>query len=294
MTVQPLKKLRFRLEAWLVRGLLALLRLLPLDFSSWLGGAVLRCFGPLLPAHRIARRNLERAFPDKDSAEISRILNDMWDNLGRTAAEYPHHAQIASETGRRVEVVGAEIMDAMAAEPRPAIFISAHLANWEVMAAVGAVHGVYLSSVYRRPNNPYLASVFEHRLANPEMSLIAKGPSAGRELLRVLRANRPVAMMIDQKLREGIPVTFFGRDAMTPSAFAELALKLGCDVIPTRIERLGGAHFRFSVLPPMEKPDTGDHKEDVRRLTQAATALIEKWVRERPAEWFWVHKRWPD
>ena len=294
MTVHPLKKLRFRLEAWLVRGLLVLLRQLPLDFSSWLGGAVLRGAGPLLPAHKVARRNLERAFPETDSAGIARILQGMWENLGRTAGEYPHHETIGREAGRRVEIRGSDIIEAFAGNPRPAIFFSAHLANWEIMPIVGALHGVYLSSVYRRPNNPHLASVFEDRLTHPQMSLIAKGPSAGRELLRVLRQDRPVAMLIDQKLREGIPVSFFGREAMTPSAFAEFALKLGCEVVPTRIERLGGAHFRLSVLPPIEKPDTGDHAEDVRRLTQAATSLIEEWIRERPAEWFWVHKRWPD
>ncbi|WP_420403624.1 lauroyl acyltransferase [Nisaea sp.] len=289
-----MKKLRFRLEAWLVRGLLVVLRQLPLDLSSRLGGAVLRCVGPMLPAHRVARRNLEQAFPEKGSAEIARILSGMWDNLGRTAGEYPHHARIGREAGERVEIRGTDFIEALAAQPRPVIFFSAHLANWEIMPIVGALHGVYLNSVYRRPNNPYLASVFEDRLTHPEMKLIAKGPSAGRELLRVLRNNRPVAMLIDQKLREGIPVTFFGQDAMTPSAFAEFALKLGCDVIPTRIERLGGAHFRLSVLPALEKPNTGDHAEDVRRLTQAATSLIEEWIRERPSEWFWVHKRWPD
>lgn len=294
MTVHPLKKLRFRIEAWLVRDLLFLLRLLPLDLSSWLGGAVLRRAGPLLPAHKVARRNLERAFPEKSSDEIRGILGAMWDNLGRTAGEYPHHRRIAAEADRRIEVRGLEIVKALAAAPRPAIFVSAHLANWEVMPIAAALHGIYLSSVYRRPNNPDLAGVFEDRLTDPRMTLIAKGPSAGRELLRVLRQDRPVAMLIDQKLREGIPVSFFGREAMTPSAFAEFAVKLGCDVIPARIERLGGAHFRLTVLPPMEKPQTGDPAEDVRRLTQAATTHIENWVRERPSEWFWVHKRWPD
>ncbi|UUX51470.1 lauroyl acyltransferase [Nisaea acidiphila] len=289
-----MKRLRFRIEAWLVRSLLFLLRQFPLDFSSWLGGAALRLAGPFLPAHRVAKRNLERAFPEKSPHEIAETLRGMWDNLGRTAGEYPHHRRIAAEAGNRIEIHGLETVHALTSSPRPAIFVSAHLANWEVMPIAAALHGNYLSSVYRRPNNPDLAGVFTDRLTHPEMSLIAKGPSAGRELLRVLRQNRPVAMLIDQKLREGIPVSFFGREAMTPSAFAEFALKLDCDVLPTRIERTGGAHFRLTVLPPMEKPDTGDHAEDVRLLTQAATSHIEDWVRERPSEWFWVHKRWPD
>lgn len=294
MTDHPFEKIRFKAEAWLVRGLLALLSQLPLDFSSWLGGAVLRLVGPLLPPHRTARRNLERAFPEKSPREIRTILREMWDNLGRTAGEYAHHQQIADEASTRIEVRGLGIVDELAKALRPAILVSAHFANWEIMPIAAALHGVYLSSVYRAPNNPFLASVFEQRAIHPEMKLIAKGPSAGRELMRVLKQDRPVAMLIDQKLREGIAVSFFGRDAMTPSAFAEFALKLDCDVIPARIERRGGARFTVSVLPPLARPNTGDHKEDVRLLTQAATSLIEEWVRDRPAEWFWVHRRWPD
>lgn len=294
MKNHPLKTLRFRLEAALLAVLLFVVRLLPLTAASWIGGKVLQIVGPFLPAHRTARRNLERAFPEKDSAEIKRILNGMWNNLGRTAAEYPHHDTIKAEASKRLEVHGGERLENIAANPRPAVFFSAHLANWEVLPIASALRGLPVNPVFRSPNNPYLKELFEARKPHPEVQLVAKGPRAARELIKILKQNRSVALLIDQKLREGIPVKFFGRDAMTPSAFAEFAQMLDCDIYPTRVERLPGARFRATIYPPLEKPATTDRKEAVRSLTQTATSMIENWIRERPSEWFWVHRRWPD
>ncbi len=294
MKNHPLKTFRFRLEAALVAVLLFVVRLLPLTTASWIGGKVLQIVGPCLPAHRTARRNLERAFPEKDSAEIGRILSGMWNNLGRTAAEYPHHDTIKAEASSRLEVHGGERLEKLAANPRPAVFFSAHLANWEVLPIASALRDLPVNPVFRSPNNPYLTELFEARRPHPDVQLVAKGPRAVRELIKILKQNRSVALLIDQKLREGIPAEFFGRDAMTPSAFAELAQMLDCDIYPTRVERLPGARFRATIYPPLTKPDTTDRKEAVRILTQTATTMIEEWVRERPSEWFWVHRRWPD
>ncbi|MEQ8331957.1 lipid A biosynthesis lauroyl acyltransferase [Nisaea sp.] len=294
MTDHPLKTLRFRIEAALVGGLLVIVRLLPLTTSSWIGGKLLQIAGPLLPAHRTARSNLERAFPEKDSSEIAGILRDMWNNLGRTAAEYPHHDTIKAEASERLEVHGGALLDELVTRPRPAVFFSAHLANWEVLPIASAVRGLPVNPVFRRPNNPFMTALFEDRRPHPDVQLIAKGPRAARELLKILKQNRSVALLIDQKLREGIPVQFFGRDAMTASAFAELAQFVDCDIYPTRVERLPGARFRATIYPPLAKPDTTDRKEAVRQLTQTATSMIEDWIRERPSEWFWVHRRWPD
>jgi Kdo2-lipid IVA lauroyltransferase/acyltransferase len=101
-------------------------------------------------------------------------------------------------------------------------------------------------------------------------------------------------MLADQKLNEGIPVPFFGRPAMTATALALLALRFDCDVLPTRVERLPGAHFRLTVFPPLPLPRSGNHTADVAALTADVTRVLEAWIRERPAEWLWVHRRWPD
>jgi KDO2-lipid IV(A) lauroyltransferase len=101
-------------------------------------------------------------------------------------------------------------------------------------------------------------------------------------------------MLADQKMNDGIPVPFFGRPAMTASALAVLALRFDCDVLPARVERLGGAHFRLTVFPPLPLPRSGDHHADVAALMAQVNQTLEEWIRDRPGEWFWLHRRWPD
>jgi KDO2-lipid IV(A) lauroyltransferase len=109
-----------------------------------------------------------------------------------------------------------------------------------------------------------------------------------------MRDGGHLGLLIDQKMNEGIPVPFFGRDAWTATAPADLALKFKAPVVPARIVRLPGARFKIEVFPPMELPDTGDRKADVRTLITQMTALIEGWIRDNPEQWFWVHRRWPN
>ena len=101
-------------------------------------------------------------------------------------------------------------------------------------------------------------------------------------------------MLVDQKLNDGIAVPFFGRPAMTAPALALLALRFDCDVLPARVERLRGARFRLTVCPPLPLPHSGNQNADVAGLTAAVTAALEAWIRDRPEQWFWLHRRWPD
>ncbi len=101
-------------------------------------------------------------------------------------------------------------------------------------------------------------------------------------------------MLVDQKLNDGIAVPFFGRDAMTAPALAQLALRFRCPVVPARVERLGGARFRLTIYPPMGLPDSGDHDADVSETMRRVNAHFEDWIRARPEQWLWLHRRWPD
>ncbi|MEE1569571.1 MAG: lysophospholipid acyltransferase family protein, partial [Alphaproteobacteria bacterium] len=93
---------------------------------------------------------------------------------------------------------------------------------------------------------------------------------------------------------DGIAVPFFGREAMTAPALAQLALKFGCPVVPAKVVRTGGAHFRLTLYPPLEMPASGDKQANVAALMRQVNELIEGWVRENPGQWMWVHQRWPD
>jgi len=299
MSAQPRVPLARRVarlaEATAARIAIAIFGALPLDRASALGGWLARRIGPRAGVSRIARRNLARAFPDLGAAEIDAIVCAMWDNLGRVAAEYPHLGDfdVYGPDGR-VEVIGREHVDRLREDGIGGIFVAAHLGNWEIASMGATQNGVPLTHIYRSANNPHVERILR-RLREPIGGChLPKGAAGAKLLIRALHQGEHLGMLVDQKFNDGIPVPFFGRDAMTAPATAELALRFGCPIVPARVERLEGARFRLTIHPPLALPDSGDRRADVTETMRRLNALFEDWIRERPEQWLWVHRRWPD
>jgi Kdo2-lipid IVA lauroyltransferase/acyltransferase len=287
-------RLSHRAEAWGAALVLRAFGLLPIDWASALGGALGRLIGPSLGISKRARINLRQAFPDLPDGEIERILIGMWDNLGRVAAEYPHLGEIrVFAPNGRVETHGFEHMDRAVAAGRRMIIFSGHIANWEIGALAAIQSGITVAQIYRAANNPLVDRLIA-QFRGDRGEFIPKGATAARRAFAALYRGEHLTMLADQKLNEGIPVPFFGRPAMTATALALLALRFGCDVLPARVERLRGAHFRLTVFPPLPLPRSSDQNADIGTLTAEVTAVLESWIRDRPEEWLWVHRRWPD
>ena len=273
----------------------SLFRILPLDWASALGGLLARTVGPLLPVSERAIKNLSNAFPEKLPAEINAIVRAMWDNLGRVAAEYPHLSEIdVYDPDGRVATSGVEYVDLLREDGAAGIFFSGHIANWEIVSLGATQRGVPLDRVYRQANNRLVEWLYHHGRAAVEGALIPKGAAGARLLLKSLKAGKHLGMLVDQKMNDGIPVKFFGRDVMTAPALAELALRFDCPVVPARVVRLKGARFRLEIEPPLNLIRTGDHQADVAAIMGQVNAVIEKWVRDTPEQWLWLHNRWPD
>jgi KDO2-lipid IV(A) lauroyltransferase len=283
-----------RLQAWGAGLLFSAFRLLPIDWASALGGVLARRIGPYLGVSKRVRDNLQRAFPELSEAEITRIVAGMWDNLGRVAGEYPHLREIrVFAPGGRVETHGFEHVDRAVAAGRRMIIFSGHIANWEIAMLAAVQYGISVAQIYRAANNPLVDRMIT-RFRGDAGELIPKGAVAARRSIAVLRRDAHLTMLADQKMNDGIPVPFFGRPAMTTSALASLALRFDCDVLPARVERLKDAHFRLTVFPPLPHPRSGDHHADVAALMTQVNKTLEGWVRERPEQWFWLHRRWSD
>ena len=284
----------YRLEAWAVALAIGVLRVLPLDVASAIGGLLGRRIGPLLRVSNLARRNLHAAFPELPQSRIEAIVRGIWDNLGRIAAEYPHLRQVrVFDAGSRVETCGIEHLEQALAAGRRVILFGGHLANWEIAGLAASQYGLDIAQIYRAPNNPLIDRLLA-RLRGGGSELIPKGAVASRRAVAALRRGGHVSLLADQKLNEGIAVPFFGRPAMTAPALALLALHFDCAVLPARVERLRGARFRLSLYPPLDVPRTGDRDTDIMAMMTAVNATLEAWIRERPEQWFWVHNRWPD
>lgn len=278
--------------AYSVYGIFAIL---PVDAASALGGWLMRAAGPRLKAARTARRNLERALPGKTAAEIDGILRDMWSNLGRILGEWPHlNSLYLNDFGGRVEISGREYLANARDASAPLIVFTGHHGNWELVGAVCASLGAPLKVIYRPAENRWVNNLILWARRRFTGGLLPKGRDAATGALSLLKAGGNLGVLIDQKLNEGVPVPFFGRDAMTSPVAARLAVGFRCPVLPVRAERTSGARYKVTIYPPMEIPDSGDRKQDRGELLLRMNAMLEGWVREQPAQWFWVHNRWPD
>ena len=288
------KRVRDWTEGLFARLAFVFFRLLPLDAASALGGMLASSVGPLLGISKRARLNLRRALPSLSEADIDRIVREMWDNLGRVVAEYPHLRQIrVFAADGRVETQGFEHMDRAVAAGRPTIIFSGHIANWEIAGLAATQYGAPVTQIYRAANNPLVAQLIS-RFRGDDGEYVPKGSAGARRAVAALTRGEHLTLLADQKMNDGIPAPFFGRKAMTAPALASLALRFDCDVLPARVERLGGAHFRLTVFPPLPLPrGIGPHAA-VTELTARVNAILETWIRDRPEQWLWVHRRWPD
>lgn len=270
-------------------------RLLPIDLASAVAGGIARNIGPLLPVSRRARRNLQLCFPDWSSAQINTTVREVWDNLGRTAGEFPHLGSLDASGGdRRIEIIGLEHLQALRDDNQAGIVVSAHVGNWEVLPRVATAIGLPITQVYRAFNTPLGEQVLHRARASVLGEAVPKGPRGGQRLLAALKAGGHLAVMIDQKLNEGLAVPFFGRPAMTTPIVARFALRFRCPVITARSERLAGARFRITFSAPIDLPASGDNTADTLALMTAMNDSIEAWVRDRPGQWLWLHRRWID
>jgi KDO2-lipid IV(A) lauroyltransferase len=283
------------LEAMVVQGAFALFGAMRLETASAIGGRLGRIFGPWIGATRRARKNLQRAFPEKSAADIEAIIRDMWDNLGRVATEYPHLSRMrATPPDADIEMKGAEHVANALARGKPLIFIAGHLANWEIGAIAAQACGAPVHLIYRAANNPWVDEIFRKGRRDIAAGLVPKGADGARQAVKLLRSGEHLGILIDQKMNDGIAVPFFGRDAMTAPAPARLALRFDCAVLPVQVERIEGARFRVTFHPPLRQQSGGDAQRDALTLMTQANALLESWIRQRPAQWLWVHRRWPD
>ena len=285
---------RYRIEALAARAALALFGALPVDAASAVGGWLGRRIGPLLTAHRTARRNLRRAFPEMSDADIARTLVRMWDNLGRVAAEYAHLETIANDPAR-VQIIDPDgIAAGLRDDSKGSLMVSAHFGNWELALLPSYRAGLNQVSFYRAPNNPFV-SVLVQRLRGRLGAgrFLPKSAEGARQALAMLKVGAHIAMLVDQKQNEGIAVPFFGRDAMTTPAPAAFAQRMRVPIVAAKVERVDGARFRITAFG-VEQAQSGDRRADVAETTRRINALFEGWIRARPEQWFWVHRRWPE
>lgn len=287
--------LQHRVEAAAFKLYLSHFAKMPFEKASAAGADWLSRLAPLTSKHTTMLRNLRLAFPNETEAWREDVAMATWAQLGRSLGEFPHLHEITFAEGEaRTEVIGREIFDRARDSENGAVFFSGHISNFELMPVAIVRLGVTCSMTYRAMNNTIVGKlVREQRSINGTPDQFPKGRQAGVGMLRTLRRGDAVALMIDQKYNEGVPVPFFGHDAMTSDAPARLALQYDAPLIPLSLRRVDGTRFILHAHEPIAIDKTIPRDEAVRDATFKMNRFLEDTIRAAPEQWFWVHRRWP-
>ena len=262
-------------------------------------GRITRRIGPLFREHKIGRANLTAAFPEKSPQEIDAILDGVWDNLGRVAAEFAHIDHVWDHDldhpeNSRIEIPPRthELFHQLRLDNKPALIFASHIGNWELPALAAVAHGLDAAVLFRRPNIASADRAIEEMRSVNMGTLIPAGRDAPFKLAQALEKGQHAAMLIDQYFTNGVDVTFFGRTTKANPLLARLRRQIDCPIHGVRIIRLPDHRFRAELTEEIPPARTAQGDIDVQGTMQAITSVIEGWIREYPEQWLWLHRRW--
>ncbi|MDB2515538.1 lysophospholipid acyltransferase family protein, partial [Candidatus Pelagibacter bacterium] len=229
-------------------------------------------------------------FPDLSTMEIDHIIKNMWGNYGKILAEYIFIKEFRkSDLKNKINIVGQEILEKIKENNEPVIFVSGHFNNFELMAMHIEASGIKLAAVYRPLNNKFLNFIMEKiRKKHICKNQIKKGMSGTKQLLSFFKNKTSVALMIDQRVSEGIKSDFFNEKALTTTIPAQFVKKFNCKVVPIYIERKNNLGFQLNVYEPIKF----DHQESISSITLKLNVILEKMILKNPSQWIWSHNRW--
>jgi KDO2-lipid IV(A) lauroyltransferase len=270
-------------------------------FASRFATELLREVGPFLPEHRIGLANLEAAFPEMHPIERERVLSGAWANLARATVDYAFFQDIVAafdpnlpEDGLFEYAAGHEGLEriyALRDGGKAGIVFGAHLGNWELAAAIGRKLGIAIATVYRPPANPFIAKEIERRRAFVDQ-LVVSGRGSALRVAAALQNGSHLGVIVDQRIREGVKMPFFGRPAWSNPIVGILARHFECPVHGARVVYLPDGRFLSDFTAALELPRGADGRVDADATNVMVHGIVENWVRETPDQWLWQHDRW--
>ena len=285
-----MKKIKYFFEFLIISILFIIYKFLGLKISSYISGKLFETFGPIFRSKNLIKTNIQRAIPKIDTSKIKIITKNMWNNYGRTLSEYMFLKDFRNDKFKsNINILGKEILEKIRLEKTPVIFISGHFSNFELMAMEIEKSGLNLSAIYRPLNNIFLNVLIERiRTKYICRNQIKKGTSGVRELLRLYKKGYSIALMIDQRVSQGIKSKFFDEEAFTTTIPAQFIKKFNCKVVPISIER----HNDIKFIIKVEKPIEFSKNSSTEKITRELNIWLEKTILKNPGQWIWSHARW--
>jgi KDO2-lipid IV(A) lauroyltransferase len=285
-----MKIIKYFLQFLFIIILFSLFKILGLNISSALGGKLFEKIGPIFRSKKLIHSNLKKAFPDISLDHLNRISKMMWNNYGRVFAEYMFIKKFREDrSNKNIIIEGQEILEDIKKKNKSVVFISGHLSNFELMAMHIEKSGIKLSTIYRPLNNIFLNKIME-RIRKKYICKyqIKKGIGGMKKLMHLKKLNYSTALMIDQRVSQGIRSDFFNQKALTTTIPAQLVKKFKIPIVPIFIERINNINFKIVVKNPI----TFDNEETTKTITDKLNLVLEKMILYKPELWIWSHDRW--
>ena len=285
-----MKIIKYFLQFLIIIIFFSLFKILGLNISSALGGKLFENIGPLFRSKKLIHSNLKKAFPDISLDHLNGITKMMWNNYGRVFAEYMFIKKFREDrSNKNIIIEGQEILEDIKKKNKSVVFISGHLSNFELMAMHIEKSGIKLSAIYRPLNNIFLNKIME-RIRKKYICKyqIKKGIGGMKKLMHLKKLNYSTALMIDQRVSQGIRSDFFNQKALTTTIPAQLVKKFKIPIVPIFIERINNINFKIVVKNPI----TFDNEETTKTITDKLNLVLEKMISYKPELWIWSHNRW--
>ena len=284
-----MRKFFYLIEFILIKLFFFILIIIGYKNGSNLGDFIGRLLGPIFRSKKLIENNLEQSGV-LEKKNYNQIISKIYGNYGRILAEYPFlKAFRNNKLNKFIEIDGLENLNKIKKEKKRVVFISGHFNNFELMALQIEKAGINLCAIYRPLNNVFLNKTMEEIRENFICkNQIKKGRSGTRQIIENLKKGNSVALMIDQRVREGIKINFFGKPASTTTIPAQLIKKYKCDLVPIYIERRRNNYFKMFVSEPMK---IGSNKS-IKEITQHLNKILEKMILKNIDQWIWTHDRW--
>ena len=286
-----MRQIKYLIEFIIIIFLFIIIKLFGLKISQSIFGFIFKNVGPLFRSKKISHYNLSLALPNMNRSERDKIINNMWKNYGKIFSEYMFikKFRLNSEFSRKIIVENQEELEKIKSQKKPVIFISGHFNNFELMAMHLEKSDIDLAAVYRPLNNKFLNPIMERiRKKYICKKQIKKGISGTKELLKEFKKGTSIALMIDQRVSEGIKSNLFGKQALTTTIPAQFIKKFDASVVPIHIERLVDDTFKLKIQERIKF----SNDETVTEITLKLNKILEKMIMTNPDQWIWTHNRW--
>ena len=286
-----MKIIKYFLQFVVIITLFLIFKLIGYRNASNLGSKIGNIFGKFIRSDKIILKNLSiiENYTGNKIDDEKKIVNNVFSNYGRILSEYVYLSKFKGSLKKNITLIGESNLREIKQKNKKVIFVSGHFNNFELMAMFINAAGINVSAIYRPLNNIFLNKIMENiRIKHICKNQIKKGKGGSRELINYLRKNYSIALMIDQRVSEGISSDFFGKSAFTTTIPAQIVKKFECEIVPVYIERFNDVKFNLT----FEKPIKFDKNLSTEQITLKLNKILEKMILKNPAQWILTHNRW--